>query len=71
MPKEELIFGPHEGETYRQYRQRLRDDGSMTKSRAAALMATAVLMQGKANQPVDREQFYVLSKKLRNMGFYP
>lgn len=36
MPKEELIFGPHEGETYRQYRQRLRDDGSMTKSRADA-----------------------------------
>lgn len=37
----------------------------MTGSRAAALMATAMLMQGKPNQRVDREQFYALSKKLQ------
>ena len=65
MPGEERIFGPHEYETYRQYRSRLRDDRSMTASRAAALMATAMLMQGKANEPVDREKLYELEKKLR------
>ena len=65
MPKEEMIFGPHEGETYRQYLSRLKDDQSMTRSRAAALMATAMMMQGKANQPVDREQFHKLARKLR------
>ena len=65
MPKEEQIFGPHEGETYRHYRSRLKDDQSMTGSRAAALMATALMMQGKPNQPVDREQFHKLTRKLR------
>ena len=65
MPKEEeRIFGPHEQETYRQYLSRLKDDQSLTRSRAAALMATSMLMQGKANQPMDREAFHALSRKL-------
>ena len=70
MPKEvqeERIFGPHTemGETYRQYRDRLKDDDSMTASRAAALMATTMLMKGRANMPMDSEEFYRMSKTLR------
>ena len=70
MPKEiqeERIFGPHTetGETYRQYRDRLKDDDSMTASRAAALMATTMLMKGRANMPMDSEEFYRMFKTLR------
>ena len=64
--QEERIFGPYEYVTYRQYRSRLKDDRSLTGSRAAALMATSMLMQGKANQTVDRERFYELTKKLHH-----
>ena len=64
MPQEERIFGPHEGETYRQYMDRLKDDGSLTRSRAAALMTTSVLMRGKANQRMDRDAFHDMHKKL-------
>ena len=70
MPQEERIFGPHEGETYRQYRERLRDDESLTASRAAALMATAMLMKGRANKPMDREAFYDASKKLQSQSSF-
>ena len=44
---------------------RLKDDGSLTSSRAAALMATAMLMQGKPNELVNREKFYEFSRKLQ------
>ena len=68
MPKdEERIFGPHEKETYRQYMERLKGDESLTRSRAAALMATSMMMQGKANQPVDREQLHTLSRRLQKL----
>lgn len=65
MALEDGFFGPHQDETYRQYLSRLRDDSSMTASRAAALMATAMLMQGKPNQAVDQEKFYELTRKLK------
>ena len=65
MAGEERIFGPHDYETYRNYMGRLKDDGSLTSSRAAALMATAMLMQGKPNERVDREKFYEFSRKLQ------
>ena len=60
MPRER-IFGPQEGETYRQHLTRLKqaDLADYTAaSKAASLMAAMMLMQhGGKNHPVDREQF--------------
>ena len=64
MPQDDRIFGPHEGETYRHYLERLKEDGSLTRSRAAAMMTTSILMRGRANQRMDREAFYDMQKKL-------
>ena len=60
MPKER-IFGPQEGETYRQHLTRLQQADLRdytAASKAASLMAAMMLMQhGGRNKPVDREQF--------------
>ena len=65
MPPEQRIFGPHEYETYRQYQERLREDDSRSPARAAALMATTILMKGRSNKVVDREEYYKLYNKMQ------
>ncbi len=61
------IFGPHDGETYGHYLRRLVDDPTMNPAKAAAMMSTAMVMQGKmnANRPVDREQLFQLQNTIR------
>ena len=67
MPRER-IFGPHEGETYRQHLTRLQeaDIADFTPaSKAASLMAAMMLMQGGSpNRSIDREQFNENRRKL-------
>ena len=64
MPRE--IFGPHDYETYKQYMERLKQDGSLSSDKAAAMMTTSMLMKGRANQVVDRKAFDQVSKKLQS-----
>ena len=59
------IYKPFDYETYKQYQERLKEDDSLESGRAAAMMTTAMLMKGRANKVVDREEFSAASKKLQ------
>ena len=62
------IFGPHEGESYRNYLQRLRDSNTAEyskSSKAASMMVTVMMMQrGRGNQPMEREVFRQMRDQL-------
>ena len=61
------IFGPHDGETYGHYLRRLVDDPTVNPAKAAAMMVTAMVMQGNVNadRPVDREQLFQMENMIR------
>ena len=63
------IFGPHDGETYGHYMRRLVDEPTMNPAKAAAMMVTAMIMQGNmnANRPVDREQLFQMENMIRQL----
>ena len=67
MPREP-IFGPHDYETYKQYRERLEDadlDEYTPASKAAALMTTVMLMQhGNKNARINKQSFLTAKNAL-------
>ena len=67
------IFGPHDGETYGHYLRRLVDDPTVNPAKAAAMMVTAMVMQGNVNadRPVDREQRFRMENRILLKAYRP
>ena len=63
---DDKIFGPKEFETNREYLRRLREDNSVSPSKAATLIALTMLMQRQPNAIVDRERLAQTAKEFEN-----